>query len=250
MDMEQRFAQLEEKIATLEHELDRVNSVNEIQRLMSKYMIVHVRNSKWDGLTQATSWKLFAPREDTTLEAMGRGIYVGIDKIRKMYEELIGVGVEEGCMYEHDLTTAAIVVAKDGNTARGLWLSPGHETDPRFHPGSDKPVAMWAWGKVQADFIRIDGVWYIWHYHFYSTFRCPFDESWVDYKGPEKLLREQCVMGKERCDGCGYCHVNVDKNPSQKPPSYHRPYAPDQLTEPYPRCPEPYDTWTDDRLPV
>ena len=65
------------------------------------------------------------------------GYYLGIEGVRKCYLEDHGdrsdpmvqaSPIFKGGMMMHAMDTAVIEVAKDGKTAKGVWLSPGHES--------------------------------------------------------------------------------------------------------------------------
>ena len=124
-----------------------------------------------------------------------------------------------GGMFEHHLCTPIIQVAADGKTAKGLWFSPGHETTP---DEKGKLIAHWCYGKFGADFIKEDGKWKIWHYHWYDTFMCPYDKSWVETRQP--------AIGELR-------HPDSD-TPSTSRSTYFK----DQVRKPIPEYPEPYET--------
>ena len=228
------------RIQKLEHELERVKAVDEIQRLMGNYMTNHIKTRRKDVISEATSWKFFANRPDSSIEVSDYGIYVGIENIRKLYEFFSGGARTEGLMFEHNLSSPQIVVAEDGMTARGVWHCPGHETGYSITEGdAAKLEANWAWGRVAADFIKEDGQWKIWHYHWYSLLRCPFYKSWVDYQPPKE---------QNRANSPAFAGREFPK-PSL-PTSYCHEYSVDEELEAVPPCPQPYETWTEDRFPV
>jgi hypothetical protein len=114
-----------------------------------------------------------------------------------------------------------IQVAKDRKTAKAIFYSPGHETFVR----KEGKIATWCWGKYGNDFIREDGEWKIWHLHWYTTFRTPYDRSWQEpYEVP-------------------FVETMRSKVPNQKPCTYHKPYSVDVVFDEMPPYPEPYDTW-------
>ncbi|MBP2656174.1 MAG: hypothetical protein H6Q73_3743 [Firmicutes bacterium] len=235
------IAELEKKVDYLLKEVERLQSVNDLQRLMGKYMTCHVRSNRDDVLSLKTSWRFFANRADSSAEIADHGVFIGIDNIRKMYEGIFAPGPTEGCMYEHNLATPQIVVAEDGQTARGLWQSPGHETDPRMSDdpnGIGKPVATWVWGRIAADFIKENGEWKIWHYHWYRLFRCPFDKSWVDYV-PSAIQKGGAKNHP--------AFANLDIPERSRETTYHNVYGVNVELESVPPSPEPYATWTEDR---
>ena len=206
----------EDRLALLEMEVERLKAVHEIQNLVGRYMVIHT------PATTSKSWELFALKQpDVSVEIAMWGVFVGAENIKKLYEEGHGEPVV-GTMFEHQLTTPIIEVAEDGQTAKGLWFSPGHET-----PMIDgKLEARWNWGKFGADFIKEDGEWKIWHFHFYDTFMIPFDKSWVDTPQPPRdAIEEQPGLKMD------------------KPPTVRSTYYPDEMRGPIPFYPEPYDTW-------
>ena len=209
---------LEERMASLEKEIERLQAVTEIQNLVGRYAVVHTPK------TMAKSWELFALKQpDVSVEIAMWGVYVGGEKIKKLYATM-GEGTPiPGTMFEHQFTTPIIEVARDGQTAKGLWFSPGHETPPV----EGKPEARWCWGKYGADFIKEDGEWKIWHFHFYDTFMIPYDRSWVDTPQPSIDVAPETEAGLR----------------ADKPATRRSTYFPTDIREPMPWWPEPYQTW-------
>lgn len=204
--------QLAAKVEQLERELIRTKDIHEIQNLMARYMYLH--NA---GKNEAAS-KCFSTREDTTIEFHSCGL-LKKEGMMKMYSpENMGMMKLPPdtlpMMIEHTLTTPCIEVAEDGNTAKALWISPGHET--KFGK------AEWAWFKYGVDFIKEDSEWKIWHYQVFQTFVCPFDTPWTD---PAAWYDRPSVPF---ADG---------------PTTYHNPYRVEYKSLNWPAPPEPYDTF-------
>jgi len=135
--------------------------------------------------------------------------------VRRLYKEGHGdtSKAQPGLMYEHDLTTPIIEVARDGKTAKAVWFSPGTATG--YAEGhSTKLKATWRYLKIGSAWAVEDGKWRLWKYHIYSTFFCDFYKSWVDYQPPGRGLVTAL-------------------NP--KPPTYDNPYRPDTAREEMPR---------------
>jgi hypothetical protein len=217
-NMQKAVESLQKAVESLQHKNERLQAINEIQNLVGKYEVLH------DPKTIHRSWELFALKQpDVSVEIAMWGVFVGAESIKKLYEEGHGEPVA-GTMFEHDLTTPIIEVAEDCQTAKGLWFSPGHET-PLGEDG--KPVAKWSWGKFGADFIKEDGEWKIWHYHWYDTFMCPFDKSWVDTPQPAIGVTSETEAGFK----------------PDKPTTTRSTYFPTKMREPMPWYPEPYKTW-------
>jgi len=216
---------LEEKVKLLEKEVRRLQAVNEIQNLVGKYQVYH---------TPKTFWKtpeLFALKQpDVSVEIAMWGVFVGAEQIKAMYQKVM-VEPTVGTMFEHHLTTPMIQVAGDGETAKGVWFSPGHETPIK----NGKPQPNWCWGKYACDFIREDGEWKIWHMHFYDTFMVPYEKNWSETEQPP--LDFDPTVPRE----------NIPPSLAQylpdKPPTHRSTYYPTTEREPIPGCPEPYETW-------
>ena len=97
-----------------------------------------------------------------------------------------------GAVMMHEMDTEVIEAAEDGKTAKGAWISPGHETyvDGQVpgrpdETGDGKAHAEWCWGKYAVDFIKdADGQWKIWHMRLYPLFKCEYGTSWVEAEQP------------------------------------------------------------------
>lgn len=150
------------------------------------------------------------------------GVYEGPASIKRLY---IGVhryieGDRVGTMFLHTITTPCIEIAGDGKTAKGLWVSPGHET----FKVKNKLQAFWSWWKFGVDFVKEDGKWKIWHLLMCGMFRTPFEKSWVD--------SEPLVM------------TFPDELKADRPSTYKWIWRPNISNAEYvPALPQPYDTW-------
>jgi hypothetical protein len=214
---------LEKRIVKLEQELERVQATLEIQNLFGRYMYLHSAGKNGDCM------ELFARNAPgASVEFHVMGLFKGAEGIRKLYQGNMGGNrkVFQGGAFEHTLTTPVIEVAKDGKTAKGLWISPGHET----FPGKDgQPEAHWMWCKYGVDFIKEGGRWKIWHYQVFMTFLCSFKKPWTDSSAMSPR------QGMPNADG---------------PTTYHKPYTVDSSPEYWPAPPEPYETFEGSRSMV
>lgn len=216
--LEQKVEKLEKAVEILQHENERLQAINEIMNLVGRYAVVHTPSS------MARSIDLFALKQpDVSVEIAMWGVFIGPEQIKKVYSGMSEATPMPGTMFEHQFTTPMIQVAKDGQTAKGLWFSPGHETRPTQ---DGKLEANWCWGKYSADFIKEDGEWKIWHFHFYDTFMCPYYKSWVDKPQPGPDVIQEHPARKY-----------------DKPPTSRSTYFKDQVRSPIPEYPEPYETW-------
>ena len=248
MNAQEKLQALETRIDGLESRrtaclkaLERAAAVNDIARLMGKFMSWQCRHNDPDFPSMRDSWKLFADRDDCSLEIEDYGVYRGIAHIRSWFEKFGAVKPYEGVMFNHQLASPQIVIAGDGQTARAVWQSPGHETDPRHAPDGgaedSRPFATWCWGRVQASFIKENGQWKIWHYHYYLVFRVPFYMSWTDHYATE-------IQTKGPLNNPAYDKYNLPKPDGDT--TYHNPFTAQTIMIPVPDCPAPYDTWSDE----
>ena len=225
-DLEQRLIALENRSQQMKLQAEKLKAIGEIQFLMGKLL------SLWQSpLTRRYAVELYANRDDSSHESYC-GYHVGMDALRAYLapENFDEMGIEEtGTFFSHDLTTPVIVVADDLQTARGLWWSPGAECFAGMG-NAGKPDPLWCWAKYHNDFIKVDGEWKVWHTHFCTTFMTPYHLSWVDVPDEER--------GGLRCPGDGPeapgCKSNV--------------YDPHGVFQCWPDAPQPYKTWTDDRM--
>lgn len=161
--------------ADLLKRVERLEAIDAIQNVMGRRAYVHSAGLYERELDEC--WAL--EHDDIEFEPVQLGAWVGRDVVRTVLTGLAGPeGVPPGHMFEHALSTRFIEIAEDGQTARGLWISPGHETYRPF--GSDKPRATWNWCRYDVEFVKESTGWKIWHMKIYNTFNTPFDQDWVD----------------------------------------------------------------------
>ena len=136
----------------LEAMVRRLNDIHEIQNLMGRYEFLTTANMFTETV------ELFAKTVPQKIEIGPLGVWDGMDAAYRCFHGFhnwtskVGVPIE-GQMMQHTLATPVIEVAKDGKTAKGVWMSPGHEA--RVLGG--KLTAMWVWGTYGEDFIKEDG---------------------------------------------------------------------------------------------
>lgn len=205
-------------------QVQRLTDVYEIQNLMSRYEYYHVAGMHEQSVA------LFAQHAaGVRLEIADFGVYDGIDSVRRFYigANQFAEGDRVGHLHLHTLTTPVIEVAGDGQTAQGVWVSPGVETGP----ARGEMRAMWAWVKYGVDFIKEDGEWRFWHFHVYRVLMAEPGQSWADgAPRPPPVLPEA---------------IRPDR-----PNTYSWRYGPNAVTENVPAPPTPYETWDDSRAYV
>lgn len=175
---------------SLEESVRKLLDIHEIQNLMATNLYRFEAGKYEDQLA------LFAQKTPgVTVEFANWGIFEGLGGARKIivdawkdFEQGHGAGMKRQFPELNDiraglldlcaLASPVIEVAGDGQTAKGLWLAPGIQTE--YGEGSGLPEAHWAWLKFAIDFVKEDGKWRFWHYHVCPCFRTPFHKSWVE----------------------------------------------------------------------
>ncbi|WP_416978973.1 nuclear transport factor 2 family protein [Streptomyces sp. T028] len=172
VDFEPDEEQPTPELAALQRRITALEDVWAIENLMSRHEYLHAAGLNEEELD--TCFALSQP--DLSFEPEDWGVWEGAEAIRLCYVDG-APPVGPGMMTEHATSTALVVVADDGRTAKGVWMSPGHETFAS--PDGDSHV-FWSWGRYGVDFVKENGRWKFWHFHIYTTFRTPFATSWVD----------------------------------------------------------------------
>jgi hypothetical protein len=213
------------KDLTLEQRLARTEAYIEIQNVMSSYAYFHTANRHQEAA------ELFALDTEDVWAEMTWGRYCGREGIMKLYPGYHGYvdGDCVGKMHVHTLCQPMIEVAADCRTARGIWISPGHETGSFVKPGGLE--AFWCWLKYDCDFIHENGRWRIWHMRTPGMMMTPYETPWT------KPVFESGKDGPP---------MPEKYYPDEPPIGSNWEYAPDRVY-PYndPEQPVPYRTWSD-----
>lgn len=94
---------------------------------------------------------------DEHLEKRKAQLKVYCDKQGIAYDEsLLG----SGCMYMCPLSTSIVRIAKDGQSAKGIWYSIGQKTELKE---DGTATGLWMYLKICADFIKEDGKFKLFH---------------------------------------------------------------------------------------
>lgn len=223
--MEKRLENLERENKELVQEIERLQAVNEIQNLISRYQYLHTAECHQEILEL---WAKKAP--DVRAEYSG-GVYEGYEGIRRFFVGVHTEGGEKASIGRFGVlptTTPCIEVAKDGKTAKGLWIVTGFELHAGARFPDNKPKARHAYGKYGIDFIKEDGKWKFWHLHFFPYIHAFWDENPHDeFERPD-----------DEVQGGAPDHLKPDR-----PPTYTWRYSQTGKTENIPPPPEPYATW-------
>lgn len=160
--------------------MERLEAVEEIENLMSRYAFYHAA-AMHDRCLEISA--LETPGVSAELPF---GVYEGRVGLERLYVGLLGQADRDltgraGKLHQNTTSTSVIEVAEDGQTAKGVWLCPGHATDRYAADGSLQ--ALWRWVKYGCDFAKEPGGWKIWHLRVYGVFGTPYYTSWTDSEG-------------------------------------------------------------------
>jgi hypothetical protein len=139
---------------------------------------------------------LFAHTADDRV-TMPWGVYLGADAAERCFiQDMTDRDAEDrervlaelgGRMMIPDLCTPIIEVAGDGQTARGLWISPGLEA----HRLSEGSQGWWSWSKFGADFLRTEEGWKLVHVVKTMYFSSEYERDWAS--SPQYIWRPERV---------------------------------------------------------
>ena len=222
-------ADFEKELRDLKFELDRTRALAECQNLMGRY-VIRLMTGDLTGCAD-----LWARREDSRVE-MAWGVYDGYEGVRACYDKchVDNLGDMVGILPIHTLTTPVVEVARDGKTARAVWISPGLESHPNEETG--RADCNWCWIRYGTDFICEDGIWYIWHMSTYGLFMTDYYKSWGD----------TAAENKKRNPFGSLDDLAPEAMPSRPPVHPDWTYSVDERIDPNPVPPEAYDTWDKD----
>lgn len=214
---------LEKRVKKLEHELERVKSVNEVVKLLSKMQYYHMVNDN-DSIS-----KLFAKRADTRLYFGDMGYWIGADAPLKGASTFDGMS-NVGMMALHLMTNPVIEVAGDGKTAKGIFIATG--VVAMNNPKTGKPTGGWEWNRYGIDFIKEDGKWKLWHHHVFPLFNIGWNEDWTEH-----------FTKKKEAPG-----MPSPIKPDYPPTPADVSFSPNAELPLIPAPPEPYETFDPDNI--
>jgi hypothetical protein len=157
-------AELEAQVRALELQVERLQAVDEVENLESLYGY-YVDKSMNDAISA-----LFT--EHSTLEILGRGVFIGRDRI---YEYMRRLGAPRpGALFNHMQIQPVIHVAPDGTTAKvraRLFVM----------YGVVDRAAQWGEGIYENTFVRENGVWKYKNLHGYQTYYTNYESGWAKH---------------------------------------------------------------------
>ncbi len=160
-------SQLEAQVRALELKLARLTAVDEVENLQSAYGYYA------DMSMQDATSALFT--ENSTLEILGRGIFVGRDRVYEYMRRLGAPG--PGRLFTHMQLQPVITVSPDGNSAciRARLFE-------MF--GAQGNQAQWAEGTYENRFVLDNGQWKYQGLIGYQTFYTPYEQGWGKQSNP------------------------------------------------------------------
>ncbi len=238
---------MEQRLAALEHEVQRQADYIAIANLMGRYQYLHTA-----GKMNEIGRELFASElPDAHSEYGPLGVF-GPEKSLEFFNTMTerfthGTGeVEAGLLELHQITTPVIEVAGDGQTAKAMWMSTGAilmRNDPDAPSGQS---ATWDSGKYAVDFIKIDGQWKIWHLHVCDLWRTDFDENPVTRAGTMDRGTTQAMIDDYRARAARGEDIRPGGMPyPDAPTTFCYAYAADSHAPAEPLPPEPYETFAE-----
>jgi hypothetical protein len=234
--MEERMKAMETLIEKQDRRIRALEDVHEIANIMGTYIYKHEVHKDAEFLNT-----IFAERDDISWEVANFGVFYGRNGVKRTLDAHSGLTGGEGdkpaqppmartgSMIMHTLTTPVIEIAGDGKTAKGVWISPGHETGIDEETGKHR--GQWCWTKYGCDFVKEKGKWKLWHYHVYRIFRTPYDMDWTEEYEPKREVAR-------KASATAPLGIEPDF-----PTTYDNPYTTKYVAQMVPAPPVPYETF-------
>ncbi|MET0291435.1 MAG: nuclear transport factor 2 family protein [Steroidobacteraceae bacterium] len=149
----------------LDQRIARLEDADSIERLQNAYGF-YVNKRQWDEVA-----KLFA--RDARYETAQRGVYVGVDRIRKALELEGPQGLQRGEFNDHIQYQQITRVAANGTTARSrvreLALTGRFGQEARLGGGT-----------AENEYVKENGLWKIRSLHQYTRFVADYEKGWSE----------------------------------------------------------------------
>jgi hypothetical protein len=162
--MAAQIAELEAATAQLRTELARLTDRDAIENLGAIYGH-YVDKSRHDDVAD-----LFA--DDSVVEILGRGVFIGKDRVREYMHNLGPLGPSDGLLFNHMHLQPVIHVAPDGETAnartRAIIMFARGDTN-----------AQWGGAVYENRYKKEDGLWKLDYLHSYQTFYTNYEDGWA-----------------------------------------------------------------------
>lgn len=245
--MEKKLSQ-EEKIELALYNSERALAYYEIQKVWAAHAYCYRSQQQRYELEH-----FWAKEHDDIMYAHGPYAFVGRDVVTKYYaegNEIMNRGklkimsdlypdeiedIEEnlgiGDLVIRCQTTSYIEIAEDNKTAKGIWKTPGFNTEI---DANGENVAMFMVGTDCVDFVKESDGWKIWHYRDSADFGFPVPKDLIE--------RDPFAEGGGRTvDG-----AFPDPNRLLIPFAESGSFTSKRVAKFSPEFPAPYNTWSED----
>jgi hypothetical protein len=164
-DLSAEIQALEEAVARAKTRVERLRDFEELENMAGVYGFYVDKNLHNDVAD------LFA--EDSVVEILGRGVYIGRDRVREYMLNLSPVGPSDGRLFNHMHMQPVIHVADDGMTAsmRARLV---------VMYGIEDTQAQWGAGIYENQLVKEDGIWKFKYLHAYQTFYTLYEDGWAN----------------------------------------------------------------------
>lgn len=136
----------------------------QISNIMGRYSM-YVLANRW--LAIGDMFALDEPDVHQNVPAYMEG-----SAVRDYFRRRAAEPLKDGVMHQHSFLAPIIEVAGDGQTAKGVWDSPGIDV------GDGDSMASWAWVRYAVDFKKTAQGWKIWHMRVLPVWKAPYGEAW------------------------------------------------------------------------
>lgn len=160
-EMKEKLDVLTGEVSELKIKLQRAEdyiAISKLQRIYGYY----VDKSQADQIADLFS-------ENATLEIAGRGVFVGLKRIREFMHFL--PQLKEGLLFNHMILQPVIHIAPDGKSAKARCRA-------FVQVGMLNKSATWGEGVYENEYVKEDGKWKISKLHFYPTFYNDYYQGW------------------------------------------------------------------------
>lgn len=160
---------LQQTIKDLAGRLQRLNDINDVERLQHVYGY-YLDKQQWDDLAGLST-------DDASIEIAQRGVYTGRQRVRDNLNLYGEPGVHHGVLHNHIQLQAVVHIADDGKTAyaRARALS---------MLGTYGRVGVWGGSIYENVYVKEDGVWKFKIDHLFTTMFTTYDEGWAEAPRP------------------------------------------------------------------
>jgi hypothetical protein len=133
--------------------------------------------------------------DDTVTWTNNTDKYIGMKDLWRFYVENLKTQNLVGSLAYHMLTTPVIVIAGDGQTAKGIFMSFGNVAGSM----GGSTMADWTEEKYGIDFVKEDGKWKIWHLRTYVEYYFPIHGDFTvpddNMAAPDRLKKNPIPPG-------------------------------------------------------